>query len=41
MGRVAEARIAIVLFAIVLDRITQSYGKTLQERNSSIKKVKK
>jgi len=41
VGRAAEAGIAIVLLAIVLDRITQSYGETLQERNSPIKKVKK
>jgi ABC-type proline/glycine betaine transport system permease subunit len=27
--------------AIVLDRITQSYGETLQERNSPVKKAKK
>jgi glycine betaine/proline transport system permease protein len=41
VGRAAEAGIAIVLLAIVLDRITQSYGETLQERNSPIKKAKK
>jgi len=41
VGRAAEAGIAIVLLAIVLDRITQSYGETLQERNSPVKKAKK
>jgi glycine betaine/proline transport system permease protein len=40
VGRAAEAGIAIVLLAIVLDRITQSYGETLQERNTPVKKAK-
>jgi len=41
VGRAAEAGIAIVLLAIVLDRITQSYGETLQARNMPVKKEKK
>ena len=41
VGRAAEAGIAIVLLAIVLDRITQAYGETLQERRAPVKKVKK
>jgi glycine betaine/proline transport system permease protein len=40
VGRAAEAGIAIVLLAIVLDRITQSYGERLQARNMPIKKEK-
>ena len=38
VGRAAEAGIAIVLLAIVIDRITQSYGETLQERRAPEKK---
>ena len=41
VGRAAEAGIAIVLLAIVLDRITQSYGETLQARKIKKKKEKK
>ena len=36
VGRALEAGIAIVLLAIVLDRITQAYGATLQERTSHL-----
>jgi glycine betaine/proline transport system permease protein len=32
VGRAAEAGIAIVLLAIVMDRITQAYGDRLQQR---------
>ncbi|MFT5258562.1 MAG: glycine betaine/proline transport system permease protein [Saprospiraceae bacterium] len=32
VGRAAESGIAIVLLAIIFDRITQSYGERLQER---------
>lgn len=34
VGRAAEAGIAIVLLAIAIDRITQSYGDRLQKKNN-------
>jgi len=34
VGRALEAGLGIVLLAIVLDRMTQSYGKRLQERKT-------
>jgi glycine betaine/proline transport system permease protein len=40
VGKAAEAGIAIVLLAIVLDRITQSYGETLQARSTPQNKKK-
>jgi len=36
-----EAGIAIVLLAIIFDRITQSYGERMQERVHHMKKKKK
>ncbi|MDA0870952.1 MAG: proline/glycine betaine ABC transporter permease [Proteobacteria bacterium] len=41
VGKAAEAGIAIVLLAIVLDRITQSYGETLQARSTPQNKKNK
>lgn len=41
VGKAAEAGIAIVLLAIVLDRITQSYGETLQARSAPQNKKNK
>lgn len=38
VGRALEAGIAIVLLAMVLDRITQAYGDTLQERRVKVEK---
>ena len=38
VGMATEAGIAIVLLAIIFDRITQSYGERMQERVQHIKK---
>ena len=37
VGKATEAGLAIVLLAIVLDRITQAYGQKIQERNKPSK----
>ena len=39
VGMATEAGIAIVLLAIIFDRITQSYGEKIQERTQPKKKV--
>jgi glycine betaine/proline transport system permease protein len=39
VGMATEAGIAIVLLAIIFDRITQSYGERLQERTQPKKKI--
>ena len=41
VGAAIEAGLAIVLLAIVLDRMTQAYGEKIQERNQPVKKIKK
>jgi len=41
VGMATEAGIAIVLLAIIFDRITQSYGEKIQERVHHVKKKKK
>ena len=41
VGMATEAGIAIVLLAIIFDRITQSYGERMQERVHHTKKKKK
>ena len=40
VGMATEAGIAIVLLAIIFDRITQSYGEKIQERVHHVKKKK-
>jgi len=39
VGMATEAGIAIVLLAIIFDRITQSYGEKIQERTQMKKKI--
>ena len=41
VGAAIEAGLAIVLLAIVLDRMTQAYGEKIQQRNQPVKKIKK
>ena len=40
VGMATEAGIAIVLLAIIFDRITQSYGEKIQERTQKKKEIK-
>ena len=39
VGMATDAGIAIVLLAIIFDRITQSYGERIQERTQKKKKI--